>query len=201
MRDRLYRSRDDRILFGVAGGVAEWLDLDPSLVRIVWALLVFAGGVGFLLYVVMAFVIPEEPEGYVPSYAAPYAGAASPAAATTASGAGATDAPTAPVVDPATGQPAPPAPGTVPPMSSWEAARAQRHAEREARRATRRAGRHADDGRGAIIFGVILVVAGLWFLARDYFPFLRFDLFGPALLIVVGIVVVAMAVRRGEEPR
>lgn len=199
MRDRLYRSRDDRILFGVAGGVADWLDLDPSLVRIVWALLFFAGGVGFLLYVVMAFVIPEEPEGYVPSYATPYAGAASPAAAT--AGVGATDATAAPLVDPATGQPVPPAPGTVPPPNSWEAARAQRHAEREARRAARRAGRHAGDGRGAIIFGVILVVAGLWFLARDYFPFLRPDLFGPALLIVVGVIVVAMAVRRAEGPR
>jgi phage shock protein C len=61
VRDRLYRSRTDRILFGVAGGFAEWLDVDPSLVRIVWALLVFAGGAGFLLYVVAAIVIPEEP--------------------------------------------------------------------------------------------------------------------------------------------
>lgn len=61
MRDRLYRSRDERVLFGVAGGVAEWLDVDPALVRIVFALLVLTAGVGFLLYIIMAIVIPEEP--------------------------------------------------------------------------------------------------------------------------------------------
>src|SRR5919197_250646 len=63
VRDRLYRSRTDRMLFGVAGGMADWLDLDPSLVRLVWALLVVAGGVGFLLYIVAAIIIPEEPLG------------------------------------------------------------------------------------------------------------------------------------------
>lgn len=62
MRDRLYRSRDERVLFGVAGGVAEWLDVDPALVRIVFALLVLTAGIGLLLYIIMAIVVPEEPE-------------------------------------------------------------------------------------------------------------------------------------------
>jgi phage shock protein C len=62
MRDRLYRSRDERVLFGVAGGVAEWLDVDPAVVRIVFALLVLTAGFGLLLYLIMAIVIPEEPE-------------------------------------------------------------------------------------------------------------------------------------------
>ena len=61
MRKRLYRSRTDRMLFGVAGGFAEWLDVDPAFVRIVWALLVLAGGAGFLLYIVAAIVVPEAP--------------------------------------------------------------------------------------------------------------------------------------------
>lgn len=61
MRDRLYRSRDERVLFGVAGGVAEWLDVDPALVRIGFALLVLTAGIGFLLYLIMAIVVPEEP--------------------------------------------------------------------------------------------------------------------------------------------
>ena len=63
MRERLYRSRGDRMLFGVAGGMARYLDLDPSLVRIAWVLLVFAGGAGLLLYLIAAIVIPEEPLG------------------------------------------------------------------------------------------------------------------------------------------
>ena len=64
MTDRLYRSRDDRILAGVAGGLAENLDVDPSVIRIVWALLVFlTGGIALLVYIVMAIVVPERPEG------------------------------------------------------------------------------------------------------------------------------------------
>jgi phage shock protein C len=62
--ERLYRSRDDRMLAGVAGGVAESLDADPSLVRVVWATLgIFTGGIAILVYIVMAIVVPEAPAG------------------------------------------------------------------------------------------------------------------------------------------
>ena len=91
MRERLYRSRTDRMLFGVAGGMADWLDLDPSLVRLVWALLVLAGGIGFLLYIIAAIVIPEEPVGG-PAAAAPPGGA--PAAGASASAGSTADAST-----------------------------------------------------------------------------------------------------------
>ena len=60
MDDRLYRSRDDRMLAGVAGGVAERLDADPSIIRIVWALLVIlTGGLALIVYIVMAVVVPD----------------------------------------------------------------------------------------------------------------------------------------------
>ena len=66
--DRLYRSRDDRMLAGVAGGVAERLDADPSIIRIVWALLIFlTGGLALLVYIVMAIVVPERPDGLEPA--------------------------------------------------------------------------------------------------------------------------------------
>jgi len=62
--DRLYRSRDDRMLTGVAGGVADSLDTDPSLVRIVWVVLAFlTGGIAVIVYIVMAIVVPEAPAG------------------------------------------------------------------------------------------------------------------------------------------
>jgi len=62
MNDRLYRSRDDRMLAGVAGGLAEYWDADPSLIRLVWALLtIFTGGVALVVYIVMAIVVPEDP--------------------------------------------------------------------------------------------------------------------------------------------
>ena len=61
MRTRLYRSRRDRMLAGVAGGLAEIWGADPALVRIIWALLVIlTGGIALLIYIVMAIVIPDE---------------------------------------------------------------------------------------------------------------------------------------------
>lgn len=56
---RLMRSVDDRVVAGVCGGIAEYLDTDPTLVRVVFALLaVFAGG-GLLAYIILWLVMPE----------------------------------------------------------------------------------------------------------------------------------------------
>lgn len=63
MNRRLYRSQTESVLGGVAGGVAEYLDLDPAIVRVVWALLaLLTGGVFFVLYIVMWIVVPLSPE-------------------------------------------------------------------------------------------------------------------------------------------
>lgn len=60
MSERLFRSRDDRMLAGVAGGLAELWDADPSVVRILWALLaLLTGGLALVVYIVMAIVVPE----------------------------------------------------------------------------------------------------------------------------------------------
>ena len=68
------------MLFGVAGGMARYLDIDPSIVRVVWALLVIAGGAGILLYIVAAIVIPEAPVGWTPSSASGGQDSSGPAA-------------------------------------------------------------------------------------------------------------------------
>ncbi|WP_088186793.1 PspC domain-containing protein [Desulfosporosinus sp. FKA] len=60
MSRRLYRSSQDRQLGGVCGGIAEYLDLDPSLVRIGALLLLLVGGTGFLAYLVAWFIIPSD---------------------------------------------------------------------------------------------------------------------------------------------
>jgi len=57
---RLFRSRRDRILGGVCGGLGNYLNVDPVLVRVVWAILFFAAGVGFLAYILAWIIIPEE---------------------------------------------------------------------------------------------------------------------------------------------
>jgi phage shock protein PspC (stress-responsive transcriptional regulator) len=59
---RLYRCRHDRRLAGVSAGLAEFFDLDPTLMRILWFLSIFVtGGLSILLYIGLAFIVPEEP--------------------------------------------------------------------------------------------------------------------------------------------
>ena len=56
-RRGLYRSRNDRIIAGVCGGIAEQLNISPLLVRLLWVLC----GFGIIAYIICAIVIPEEP--------------------------------------------------------------------------------------------------------------------------------------------
>lgn len=62
MNKRLYRSKDSRMLCGVCGGIAEYFDIDPTLVRLGWALFCALGGSGIIAYVIAAVIIPESPE-------------------------------------------------------------------------------------------------------------------------------------------
>jgi phage shock protein C len=158
VRERLYRSRSDRMLFGVAGGMADWLDLDPSLVRLVWALLVLAGGIGFLLYIVAAIVIPEEPVG-----------GAMPAGTGTTPGSGA----------------------------AGGSAGAASTDEWNSRRQARRAARAQHGGNGAVVFGLVLIALGGWFLVNRY---LNIDsaLVVPGVLILLGGALVVIALGRSR---
>jgi len=61
--DRLYRSRRERMIGGVAGGIAEALRIDPTIIRVAWVLLAFAtNGLMILVYFVLLFLVPEAPE-------------------------------------------------------------------------------------------------------------------------------------------
>ena len=63
---RLYRSRDERMISGVCGGLGQYFNMDPTLIRLLFVLFAFAGvGSGVLAYIIMAIVVPEEPAGYV----------------------------------------------------------------------------------------------------------------------------------------
>lgn len=58
---RLYRSASDRMLLGVCGGIGEYLNVDSTIIRLLWAILVFWGGIGILAYLVAAVIIPGQP--------------------------------------------------------------------------------------------------------------------------------------------
>ncbi|RQD70318.1 MAG: PspC domain-containing protein [Tindallia sp. MSAO_Bac2] len=61
MEKRFYRSREDKKLAGVCGGVAEYFEVDPTLVRLIWVVFTFAGGAGVLAYIIAAIIMPEKP--------------------------------------------------------------------------------------------------------------------------------------------
>ncbi|HKB84700.1 MAG TPA: PspC domain-containing protein [Ignavibacteriaceae bacterium] len=61
MNKKLYRSNKDKMLGGVAGGLAEYFSIDPTLVRIIFVVSLFAGGAGVLAYIILWIVVPEAP--------------------------------------------------------------------------------------------------------------------------------------------
>ena len=66
---KLMRSSTDKKIGGVCGGLADYFDLDPTVIRLVWLLLVFFAGTGLLVYIVLWIVLPLAPPGMIPTSA------------------------------------------------------------------------------------------------------------------------------------
>jgi phage shock protein C len=139
MNRRLYRSSGERVISGVAGGVAEYFDLDPSIVRVAWALLALVtGGVFFILYIVMWIVVPV--------------GAAAPASSDGTATSGSEG-----------GAPSPEPRGP---------------------------------GSAGLVFGLVFVGVGLYFLAKEYIPGFDFDRLWPLVLVGLGVLLLIAATRQ-----
>lgn len=61
MEKKLYRSRNDKKICGVCAGLAKYLNVDVTIMRLIAVLLVLAGCSGLLIYIICALIIPEEP--------------------------------------------------------------------------------------------------------------------------------------------
>jgi phage shock protein C len=184
MNRRLYRSPSDRVLAGVAGGMAETYEMDPAVVRIAWALLILlSGGLLLILYIVIALVVPLRPEGEPLAYSAFMGGpdmptqTGDPGAPGTPGGPGA-PGPAGPAAAP--GAPYQPPPGGSP--GQWRSRAANDH--------------RANEGAGPIVFGAILILVGGYFLLRQFIPALNPALFWPVLVIIGGVLLIAVAVGR-----
>ena len=64
MNKKLYRSSTNRMLAGVCAGLAEYLNMDPTLIRVIWAL-VGLSGAGIVAYLICALIIPEKPSNII----------------------------------------------------------------------------------------------------------------------------------------
>ena len=58
-RKRLYKSRNNKMICGVCAGIADYFNIDPSIVRVLWAVLALAAGIGVLAYIACAIILPE----------------------------------------------------------------------------------------------------------------------------------------------
>ena len=65
MEKRLYKSKRNRTLLGVCGGIGEYLDVDPTIIRILWVIFTFMGGAGILAYIVCALIMSNDPNDMV----------------------------------------------------------------------------------------------------------------------------------------
>ena len=60
MAKKLYRSRTDKKIWGICGGLAKYLDMDPVVLRVVAVVSIFVSGIGIIAYIVMRLMVPEE---------------------------------------------------------------------------------------------------------------------------------------------
>lgn len=63
MKKKLYKSTDKK-LCGVCGGIADYLDMDPTVIRLLWVLFTVCGGCGIIAYIVAAIIMDDDP-GYI----------------------------------------------------------------------------------------------------------------------------------------
>jgi phage shock protein C len=167
--DRLYRSRTDSSISGVAGGLAAYLGVDPTLVRVAWVLLaIMSGGVFVLIYIVMAIVVPEAPDGWAPRG---IIGGGAP------------------------GQGAPGGAWSGAPGTTWGAPPTQWPPDWQ--RQHEAAPNVIRPERAGLVAGVVLIVLGAWFLV-DQYVHIDWAVVWPIFVIAAGVALIAGAARRGR---
>lgn len=177
--NRLYRHPTDKVIGGVAAGVAAWMNVDPTVVRIAWVLLaLFTGGIFLLLYIVMLFVVPLAPPGWQPGR-----------------GPGTSPYPGGPV-EGGWGEPVPPTPGVPPPTPGWPPAASGSPSSADGWTPPSVSG----SGNASIVGGVVLILVGAWFLVDQYVD-IDWSLLWPVFVMLAGVVLIVLAGRRGSRAR
>jgi phage shock protein C len=154
---RLYRSITDRKFAGVAGGLAEYFVMDPLLIRLAFVILTLAGGGGFLIYLVLWIVTPENPVRVQPSVN-------QPAPDFQQQNPGSADFKTEPGGY-TSGDPKPDSTSSVTPPAPQTRER----------------------NKGSLIGGLVLITLGALFLADELIPQVNFGDLWPVILIVIGV--------------
>jgi phage shock protein C len=65
MKKKLFKSNTDKKLDGVCGGIAEYFDVDPTVIRLAWVIFACFAGSGLLAYIICAIIMPRKPVDYI----------------------------------------------------------------------------------------------------------------------------------------
>jgi len=159
MERKLYRSRRERMISGVCGGIAEYFEVDPTLARLVAVVLTLVSfGGAAIAYIVMTIVVPEEPVGGIEQRGPSVAQTPVPPPP------GTTSRPVSPQSPPTT-----PPPPVYPPVAGGQPPPRPRRS------------------RGGITFGIVLVVVGLVLLASQFLPGFEVWRLWPLIIVAIGI--------------
>ncbi|HHY33452.1 MAG TPA: PspC domain-containing protein [Firmicutes bacterium] len=161
MARRLYRSKSECVIGGVAGGIAEYFDIDPTIVRILWVLFALADGIGILAYIIAWIVIPANPQAEPSERFEKTEGIRQE------------------VIDKAKEVEAR-LKGETPPPAAAPVERAAAEGSRARR-----------DMSGAKVLGIALVCVGGLLLARNFCPWFDFGALWPVVLIIAGAILLA----------
>lgn len=168
MKNRLFRSRKERVISGVCGGLAEYFDIDPIIIRILFVILGLATGIGILVYIVMWIAVPEESmEHYYARFAQnpnqnPFRNSSSN------SETGNENADSTPKSD---------TPNFSPEMMNEIYAPKKK-------------------GNASVIFGTILILLGVLFLFWIYIPSFDFSLIFPITIVVIGAILIFNSLKK-----
>jgi phage shock protein C len=179
---RLYRSADDRTIAGVAGGVAEYLNVDPIIVRVLWLISIpLSGGLSALAYLILVVVLPLEGPEWPAGSGFGQGGTPPPT--------GDSQAQSAPAQSSEPAQAGEPAPSAGP-NYIWDTGwRRREHWER-----------HGGSSIGGVSFGALLIIVGGLFVWHEIDPRINLGLVWPLAIIALGVVLVVSAIgfRRGQ---
>ncbi|MDD3281785.1 MAG: PspC domain-containing protein [Bacteroidales bacterium] len=147
--DKKFARSKDRKIAGVCGGIAEYLNIDPVIVRAVFLCLLFFGGSGFIVYLILVVVMPEQDPNFT---------------------------------------------GYVEVNEDEEKKTENTETENIMNEIPKKA-----LNTGSLIFGLLLILAGVFFFLRNFFPFFRFEYCFPLVLIVVGILLISFSKKSKKQ--
>ncbi len=176
---RLYRSRTNRVISGVCGGIAEYLGMDPVLVRILWIAISCTYGAGIIIYIIASIVIPENREDFSNPYNtsdgySDFGRYQGQQGSDRAEGSNPFEMGNQ-ASDSGFGK------GTYGESYDFDAGsfESQRNEWKDFSK--------YDSGKSRVLFGFILVCVGALFLVREFFGWLNFKLLWPLVIIGLGV--------------